>query len=552
MKTIAKIYCRIGEIIMSTNISKEKREGRIEKIKAIKTYISSAPQDQNTTQLLLFIADLEKVIKGNKYGLLFEEHEEAIDQILNTHTPVLTEEDERFVNNGGPINFLIEGDNLASLQLLEKTHKGKVEFIYIDPPYNRGKQDFVYDDVYIDTNDTFRHSKWLSFIEKRLKIAKRLLAPNGVIFISIDDNEQAQLKILCDNIFGEDNFINNFMWLHGKGKKDTWSRTMQQYILAYASNKKALHEWNDQAYTNYEFSNPDNDPKGKWFSGSLSFSENRSNPLHPNYYRITSPSGKVWERQWQVTKEEMKQLIAQNDIFWGYPPQYDSVPRQKIRPGVIDIIPSNILDDCGTTRGAIEELKSILGGDFFDYPKPTDLIIKLLKYYNKTNITVIDFFAGSGTTGHSVMKLNNQDGGNRKFILCTNNENNICQEVTYERIKRVIDRENYKASLKYFKVDFVPISDRLYYEYADELLLHIRELVELENGINFKGNLDIAIILTENELDNFTSSLSEITNCKTLYLGHDILPNAEQEKLFRQYEISVKIIPDYYYRDLEN
>ena len=386
---------------MSANLSKQRREQLVSKINAIRAHIAAAPQDENTAQLLTYIAEIEKDIKGKKYGLVFEEHRESIDEVLERNLPVLSEDESLFIDNGGQMNFLIEGDNLASLKLLEKTHKGKIDLIYIDPPYNTGKEDFIYDDVYIDLTDTFRHSKWLSFIEKRLVIAKQLLSPSGVIFISIDDNEQAQLKVLCDNIFGENNFINNFMWLHGKGKKDTWSRTMQQYVLAYAANKRTLHEWNDQSYTNYEFSNPDNDPKGKWFSGSLSFSENRSNPLHPNYYKIISPSGKVWERQWQVTKKEMDALIAENDIFWGYPPQYDSVPRQKIRPGRIDIIPSNILDECGTTRGAVEELKSILGGEFFDYPKPADLIVKLLKYYNKKNITAIDFFAGSGTTGHA-------------------------------------------------------------------------------------------------------------------------------------------------------
>lgn len=128
------------------------------------------------------------------------------------------------------------------------------------------------------------------------------------------------------------------------------------------------------------------------------------------------------------------------------------------------------------------------------------------------------------------MKLNAEDGGNRKFILCTNNENNICRDVTYERIKRVIAKDDYKASLKYFKVEYLPISDKLYYEYADELLLHIRELVELENGINFNGNAEIAIVLTEKELDDFTQSIPE--TCKAIYVGHDVLPTEEQEKIF--------------------
>jgi len=185
----------------------------------------------------------------------------------------------------------------------------------------------------------------------------------------------------------------------------------------------------------------------------------------------------------------------------------------------------------------------------FNNPKPVILIEKLIQFCLNSNATILDFFAGSGTTGHAVMKLNAEDGGTRKFILCTNNENNICRDVTYERIKRVIERDGYAASLKYFKVDYIPISDKLYYEYADELLKHIRELVELENGINFNDNAEIAIVLTEQELDDFAANLPQ--SCRTIYLGHDVLPNEEQEKLFKSKNIAVNIIPDYYYRELE-
>ena len=149
------------------------------------------------------------------------------------------------------------------------------------------------------------------------------------------------------------------------------------------------------------------------------------------------------------------------------------------------------------------------------------------------------------------MKLNAEDGGPRRFILCTNNENGICRDVTYERIRRVIDKEDYAASLKYYKVDYVPISDRMYYEYADELLRHIRELVELENGINFTGNEEIAIVLTEDELAAFIADKDRFAKCRRLYMGHDLLPDEEQEAALFQNKIDVSIIPDYYYRDLQ-
>lgn len=206
---------------MSTNVSKQKREDLLAKIKAIRTYIATAPQDDNTANLLAYLSELEKDVGAKKYGLVFEEHREEIDEVLSTHTPVLTEDGSLFIDNGGQMNFLIEGDNLASLQLLEKTHKGKIDLIYIDPPYNTGKKDFVYDDVFVDKTDLFKHSKWLSFMAVRLEIAKTLLSEKGTIFISIDDGEQAVLRQLCDSIFGENNFVAVY------GRKNSALKTMQ-------------------------------------------------------------------------------------------------------------------------------------------------------------------------------------------------------------------------------------------------------------------------------------------------------------------------------------
>lgn len=205
------------------------------------------------------------------------------------------------------------------------------------------------------------------------------------------------------------------------------------------------------------------------------------------------------------------------------------------------------------TTSAKTELKNIFNSKEspFSNPKNTGLLKLLITLKEDKSITVLDFFAGSGTTGHAVMKLNAEDGGNRKFILCTNNENDICRDVTYERIRRVIDKDNYSASLKYYKVDYIPISDRMYYEYADELLLRIRELVELENGVNFTGNEKIGIVLTEEELNEFISQLENKTECKKLYLGHDVLMDSQQAQILKDRKITINIIPDYYYKELE-
>lgn len=170
---------------MSTNISKKKRDDLLDKIKQIRAFIAAAPQDENTGNLLSYLSDLEKDVNGKKYGLVFEEHREEIDEVLDTHTPVLTEDKDLFIDNGGQMNFLIEGDNLASLKLLEKTHKGKIDLIYIDPPYNTGNKDFIYDDSFIDKNDLFSHSKWLSFIKHRV-------IKSGNIIKKIRDGKQLE------------------------------------------------------------------------------------------------------------------------------------------------------------------------------------------------------------------------------------------------------------------------------------------------------------------------------------------------------------------------
>lgn len=582
---------------MSTNISKEKREQLVAKIGAIKDYIAAACQDENTARLLAYIADIEKDIKSKKYGLVFEEHREKIDKILEENTPVLTEDKGLFIDNGGQMNFLIEGDNLAALQLLEKTHKGKIDLIYIDPPYNTGRKDFVYDDVFVDNNDSFRHSKWLSFMEQRLLYSSRLLKNSGIIMISIDDRELFNLKVLCDDILGEQNFVSCFSCQSNPGgdKSDYIEGTLQ-YVLVYAKNKNSISDFgrNEQIESaDYKLK----DSLGYYKKGGQleKWGNDDTTHTHPNlaYSIYYNPQTGDVKHLFDYNKEEInvdrtlcikyeepnERLISEGYVCirpritnagengrWRLEPEtfykrlhdngfifqstkngYKIYEKDRITESRFvkakNFIPATV------AKQESKELLSIFGSKVFDYPKPLNLMAYLIGIVPKNDVTVLDFFAGSGTTGHAVMKLNAEDGGTRKFILCTNNENNICRDVTYERIKRVIERDQYKASLKYYKVDYVPISDKMYYEYADELLKHIRELVELENGVNFNGNAEIAIILKEQELDEFAAKLP--SECQAIYLGHDVLPNKEQETLFKEHGIAVHIIPDYYYRELE-
>lgn len=574
------------------NISKQKREDLLNKIKEIRDFISAAPQDENTGNLLSYLSDLEKDVNGKKYGLVFEEHREEIDEVLDTHTPVLTEEKELFIDNGGQMNFLIEGDNLASLKLLEKTHKGKIDLIYIDPPYNTKNQDFIYDDSFVDNVDSFRHSKWVSFMMPRLKSAKSLLKTNGVVFISIDDNEQAALKLICDEIFGENNFVSQLVW--EKKKKGSFLSNsitnIKEYVFVYAKNITTFNGLIGQINTKtetYPCINAVNKREIRCIPKGI-----KSNYKEPNYFlpagteisdttmsivlhsdlRIENSylaNELVIEGNWRYSQEAMYEYALNGELYITRDLYLRRIVSQARYKMMKDLLP-RVGDDTnltynspidennlfasgwGSNEDADEELRLIMGKQkTFDYPKPTRLLVKLLAATRNKEAICLDFFAGSGTTGHAVMKLNAEDGGNRKFILCTNNENNICRDVTYERIKRVIDREGYSASLKYYKVDYVPISDRMYYEYADELLKHIRELVELENGVNFTGNAEIAIVLTEEELAEFVNHLDELPECKKLYMGHDLLPTGEQEEALQSHDIEINIIPDYYYRDLQ-
>lgn len=341
-------------------------------------------------------------------------------------------------------HLLIKGDNYPVLKKLQQNFSESIDLIYIDPPYNTGN-DFTYNDDFAVRDaggQSDRHSQWLSFMQRRLKAAFPLLKASGCIFIAIDQSELYTLKLLCDQIFGEENFVNDFMWLHGKGKKDTWSRTLQQHTLCYARDKKQLPAFREVQRTDWATTNADSDPRGNWFSGSISFTEKRSNPNHKNYYSVVSPSGKVWTRQWQTTEEEMKKLIADNRIFWGQAPAYDKVPRVKIfNDQQSEVIPRNIIEPAETTRAAQHHLDELLGQPgAFDNPKPVSLIEHLIEITRQPkDALILDFFAGSGTTFEAVCALNAQDKGKRRSILIQKDENGIF-EICKKRCDKVSEQ----------------------------------------------------------------------------------------------------------------
>lgn len=376
-------------------------------------------------------------------------------------------------------NLYIEGDNLEVLKLLQESYLGKVKMIYIDPPYNTGN-DFIYADDFMrsqeeenaqmgmydedenrlfkntDTNGRF-HSDWCSMIYSRLMLARNLLTEDGVIFISIDDNEQENLKKICDEVFGAENFIAQLIWekKFAPQNDDKYITAVHDYILVYAKVKSMwspkLQKRNDDALQ--KFKNPDNDPRGVWTSGDLT----SKTKAQGHSYAIVSPSGKAFYppegRQWAPAYETYLKLKDDNRLWFGE--NGTNVPRQKqflseIQSG---IVPTSILfySECGHNQEAKKELISLMSGigNSFETPKPTRLLRKVLGLVNLSDDDIIlDFFSGSATTAHAVMQLNAEDGGHRKFIMvqlpepcdeaseaCKAGYKNIC-EIGKERIRR--------------------------------------------------------------------------------------------------------------------
>ena len=354
------------------------------------------------------------------------------------------------VNFDDTQNLYIEGDNLEVLKLLQTSYYRKVKMIYIDPPYNTGN-DFVYEDDFADpmarykevTQQTTKsnpetmgryHTNWLNMMYPRLRLAANLLRDDGVIFISIDDNEVDNLKKLCNEIFGEENFIAQFIWERAFAPKNDakYVSNSHDYVLMYA---KALDSFSigrlertEEANSRYK--NPDNDPRGDWTSGDLSVKTYNAN----TDYEIVTPSGRKVNPPhgacWRVSKERFVELVADNRIWFGE--SGDNVPRLKRFVSEIQdgLVPTSLLfyKDVGHSQEGRQELKKIFDDKgYFDGPKPLRLIRHLLKIGNaKDNDIILDFFSGSATTAHAVMQLNAEDGGNRQFICVQLPE--VCDE----------------------------------------------------------------------------------------------------------------------------
>lgn len=424
---------------------------------------------------------LELLNEKKMYGLVWENHEEAVEEQLREQLPVFREVPERRIlsdDADAPNHIIIEAENLHALVALTYTHAGKIDVMYLDPPYNTGNKDFVYNDSYVDSEDSYRHSKWLSFMEKRLKIAKTLLSDKGVVFISIDDNEQANLKLLCDDIFGAHNFAANIIWEKADSPrmdaKDFSSR--HDFIVVYCKNKvlepinkikmgEAPEHYNkiDEEGRRYYL-------KPLRYMGNADAREDRPNL----YFSLTAPDGTPvfpiradgTDGRWRWSQEKVEK--EKDRIEWVKTKKgwsaYSKIFANEEAEIPVETIWYN--KDVESNRNAIATLKKIFGDEkLFTNPKPVKLIERIIQVVGDKNSFVLDFFAGSGTTMHATMQLNTEDGGHRQCILVTNNENGICENVTYERNKRVIQGYTTpkgdhvsgltKNNLRYYKADFI-------------------------------------------------------------------------------------------------
>lgn len=482
--------------------------------------MSKKLEEYTKEELLSYIAKLKK---DTKFGLVWNPKDEQVAIDCETKIPVLQEVANKTIlkaTEDDPVHLLLEGDNYHSLSVLNYTHAGKVDVIYIDPPYNTGNKDFVYNDHFIDKDDAFRHSKWLSFMNNRLRLAKDLLADTGVIFVSIDDNEYAHLKILCDMVFGEENSIGPFIQNKLNAKNDTLNiQKNHEYILVYRKREIKVGGKTIPTLINKKVTTKEVYKEGdKYYylgdsittRGEGGILNSRKNLGYTIYYNPESGDFKGEidydvelaktindESKLYVTKSE----LVNNGYVYIRPPKVrgklgawtwdcnrfnanlDKIFIKKTRSGYIvqtkKFVESeevyehdgkyyyDVVNKLGNSKSIIEfstndgtdVYNQILEAGSFNNPKNLQMLKFFIGLYDKKDAIILDFFAGSGTTGQAVLELNHDDEGKRQFILGTNNENGIAENITYERISKVIDGYNstpgIPANLRYYKTDFV-------------------------------------------------------------------------------------------------
>lgn len=536
-------------------------------------------------QLIQLVEKQEKELKSKKYGLVWDSEREPEQVVLDceNNLPILKRvKGKEIRTNDDEDNILIEGDNYHALTVLNYTHKGKIDVIYIDPPYNTGNKSWKYNNRFVEKDDGYRHSKYLNFIEKRLNIAKKLLSPRGIIICAIDDYEYHNVRHLMDMIFEQNNRLGSIVVVHNpRGRNDDkYFATMHEYMLIYANNLNNaevgyfdLNEEEIEAYNKEDSISPYN-LTSFIRTGNNSKRIERPNLYYPIYY---NKSTKV------LSLEKNKDLILllpldnsgdEKTWRWGK----ETFIKQKDTELIVKDVKSRLRifkkrritnikgrkpkslwfgSQYDASSNGIMKLRNIIGKDNnFPYPKSLYTVSDIIALTSIKDSIILDYFAGSGTTGHAVLELNKQDGGNRKFILCTNNENNICEDVTYPRIQKVIKGykkngngdfvEGLGGNLQYFKTSFVKKTKN-----RDQLKINLtRKCTEIlcvkENIFNetvkeedykiFSSNkknkfLCIYYNFLDKSFDNFLEELKKLKGKKIIYMFS--LENKVDKKLFK-------------------
>lgn len=494
------------------------------------------------------LIDKIKLLEKQRYGLVWEDKPEEIADQCERELPVLTEDKTKEIvkDHSKPTNFIFEGDNYHTLYTLNFTHKRKIDTIYIDPPYNTGNKSWRYNNDYIDKEDRFRHSKWLSFMSKRLRLARRLLKETGIIICAIDDYEFASLKLLFDEIYGEQNRLGTLVVVHNpRGRNDDkFFASQHEYVLVYAKNsdKATIHHFalNDDDKDQYKKADDISPFAETSFirTGNNSKRTERPNLYYPIYYNektneLSLTKSKGWEellplnndgeeKTWRWGKETFLELQA-TELFVKKVKGENKIYKKRRLTDNTGKKPKTVWYDSkyDASSNGIMLLQKILGKDnTFNYPKSLYAVKDILEITTDKNSLILDFFAGSGTTGQAVLELNLQDKGNRQFILCTNNENQICEEVTYPRIKKVIegysDKKGIPANVKYFKTDYVPFvltdnDKRTLVSKSTELLCISENTFEVVK--QNKKKMDFAIFKNANQYTAIIYDEDSIENC---------------------------------------
>ncbi len=449
------------------------------------------------------ITEIKNLRSRKKYGLVWEDKPEDVFVECQKKLPVLVEVKSKAItaNPDSKTNLIIEGDNFHSLSVLNYTHTGKIDAIYADPPYNTGAKNWVYNNDYVDNNDQFRHSKWLSFMDKRLRLARSLLKDDGIIVITIDDYEIATLTLLMNEIFGEENHLGTVVIKNNPQGRSSVSgfQISHEYALFYGRTQKArigrLPRTQEQIDRYKEF---DSNGVFEWRNFRAQYSTESPKMKYPIFVKKDCSGFRIPKIKWNVEKQTYDLLespTASEQVIYPTDPNgrertwkwsietVNSVKDTQMgvrldkskKPSVYYkgrmknewMLPYTIWDkpDYSASSMGANLLTSILGEKRFDYPKSLYAVIDSLRVLSSDkNATFLDFFAGSGTTGHAVLELNKEDGGDRKFILCTNNESKIAENVTYKRIKNVIEGYNNNkkevvkglgGNLRYFKTELL-------------------------------------------------------------------------------------------------